>query len=79
MTKYEKFNDCEGPLLADGEIFRFACCDCGLVHSMVAVKEDGGIGLAFKREKRHTAQLRRHGYGHLQQQGVGKHKMVRVR
>ena len=74
MTKYEKFNDCEGPILEDGEIFRFACCDCGLVHSMaVAREEDGRIGLAFKRENRHTAQLRRHNYGYLQQWPVGQH------
>lgn len=73
MTKYPKFNDCEGVLLdPDEEYFRFACCDCGLVHTMAVVPEgDGKIGVAFKREPRATAQLRRHEFGYLQQ-GRGK-------
>ncbi len=79
MGKYEKLNDYEGVLLEPGEeIFRFACCDCGLVHSMAVAQEpDNRIGIAFKRETRATAQLRRHKYGNLQQQAVGSHRMVR--
>ena len=79
MGKYEKLNDYEGVLLdPDKEIFRFACCDCGLVHSMKIVREsDNKIGIVFKRENRSTAQLRRHQYGNLQQQAVGPHRMVR--
>ncbi len=79
MGKYQKFYDYEGVLLDPGEdIFRFACCDCGLVHSMAVVPEDDGkIGVAFKRESRATAQLRRHEYGNLQQRAIGSHRMIR--
>ena len=80
MTKYRKFGDGEGVLLdPDEDYFRFACCDCGLVHTMAVVPEDDGrIGVAFKREKRATAQLRRHEYGFLQQRRGGRYRIVRT-
>lgn len=35
---------------ANGERIRFACCDCGLVHSMAfAIEKNGNIGIAIKR------------------------------
>ena len=67
MSKYRKIFDYEGfKIDPDKETVCFACCDCGLVHSMgVAFEEGGKIGVAFKRENRATAQLRRHHYGSL--------------
>jgi len=42
-------------------IFRFACCDCGLVHNIAIAKEKNGrIGLAIERNNKSTAQFRRH-------------------
>lgn len=78
MSKYGKLEDCDPIFLKPGYIFRGACCDCGLVHDMVVEDEDNGIhGIAFKRHKRATAQLRRHNYGSLQQEGESKYKMGR--
>ena len=40
MSKYPKMKDCEGVLLnPDEECFRFACCDCGMVHTYVGIYE----------------------------------------
>lgn len=58
--KYIQRTDGEGWSQPSGEIWRMACCDCGLVHDMILVSEDGGeIGIAAKRNKRATAQRRR--------------------
>lgn len=76
--KYGKLDNYEGFYLEqDEEILRFACCDCGLVHSMAVVPEGNRIGIAFKREARATAQLRRHKYGDLQQRPNGAYRMVK--
>ena len=78
MTKYPKLKDYEGFEVALGDVFRFACCDCGLVHDMVLADEDNGKhGIAFKRHNRATAQLRRHHFGYLQQSGFLKFRMVK--
>ena len=78
MSKYGKLEDCEPVFLKPGIIFRSACCDCGLVHDMVVKDEDNGVhGIAFKRHGKATAQLRRHNYGFLQQDGKSKYKMVK--
>lgn len=45
--------------LDDGEIFKLACCDCGLVHDMCVRIVDGRVGLAMRRNARATAAKRR--------------------
>jgi uncharacterized Zn finger protein len=43
-----------------GEVIRFACCDCGLVHQIAfAIENNGNIGIAVKRDNRSTGQKRR--------------------
>ena len=80
MSKYPKLADYEGFLIdPKEEVIHFACCDCALVHVMALAHEDNGkIGVAFKRESRATAQLRRHEYGGLQQRRGGRYRMVRM-
>jgi len=52
--------DCEGIAIESGEAFKFACCDCGLVHNIALVSEDGKpIGFAVQRNKRATAGRRK--------------------
>lgn len=47
--------------MPSGEVYRIACCDCGLVHDFVFVSEDGKpIGVAARRNERATGQKRRH-------------------
>ena len=78
MSKYRKLEDYEGVEVKKGYIFRFACCDCGLVHDMaIADEKNKKHGLAFKRNKRATAQLRRLKYGYLQQEGSPKYRMIK--
>lgn len=59
MTKYKQRKDGEGFEVPLNEIYRVACCDCGLVHDIVWVYEDGKLGMAAKRNNRATAQRRR--------------------
>jgi len=59
-VKYTQREDYEGFSHKSGEIFRLACCDCGLVHDMVLVINDDEIGIAAARNARATAQRRRH-------------------
>lgn len=67
-SKYPKLKDGEGIELGKGELFKFACCDCGLVHDIsIADEDNGNHGIAFRRNKRATGQLRRHKFGYLQQ------------
>lgn len=56
---YRVMKDGEGVELRSGERWKFACCDCGLVHDMVIVARGKNIGLALKRNKRATAAKRR--------------------
>lgn len=72
MAKYIKRKDYEEFLVnyKEREILRLACCDCGLVHSFAFHMYRGGkLGIATSREKRASAQLRRHKFGYLQQDG----------
>lgn len=55
---YKQRRDGEGFTIKRGELFRLACCDCGLVHDMVLTGR-GHIGVAAKRNNRATAQRRR--------------------
>ena len=60
MTRYKQRTDGEGFVVPCGEVYRIACCDCGLVHDMVFVSEDGKpIGVAARRNERATGQKRR--------------------
>ena len=61
------------------ETLEIACCDCGLVHYIqVIVINDEEVAVAFKKNKRATAQLRRYKYGDLQQERSGTYKMIRI-
>ena len=58
--KYVQRVDEEGFEVPLMEIYRIACCDCGLVHDVVWAYEDGKLGMATRRNNRATAQRRRH-------------------
>ena len=80
MTKYTKMENYEVTYInTNKEVWRFACCDCGLVHTIGALVKGNKhekraraklkkyeVGLVYIREPRSTAQLRRHSYGYLQ-------------
>lgn len=61
MTRYKQRKDGEGFVVPLDEVYRLACCDCGLVHDIVLSydKETGELGMATKRNNRATAQRRR--------------------
>lgn len=60
-AKYIQREDNEGFAYKSGEIFRLACCDCGLVHDMVLVSERKGmIGVSARRNNRATGARRRY-------------------
>ena len=58
--RYPVLNDGDAIAIKPGEILRFACCDCGLVHNIAFAYEDGEIGIAIERNRRATGQKRRH-------------------
>lgn len=59
MRYKQRFDD-EGFEVPNGQIYRIACCDCGLVHDFVFISEDGKpIGVAARRNNRATWQRRR--------------------
>ena len=58
-ARYKQLVDGEGFEVPLGEVYRIACCDCGLVHDVVWVFEDGRLGMAARRNNRATAQRRR--------------------
>lgn len=41
MTRYIQRKDGEGWAQKAGEVFRIACCDCGLVHDLVVTNGRG--------------------------------------
>lgn len=59
MTRYIQRKDGEGWAQKAGEVFRIACCDCGLVHDLVVTNGRGQVGIAARRNNRATAQRRR--------------------
>ena len=78
MDKYPKIKDYAATMVNSqkGELLELACCDCGLVHFIkLDVTDDSRVQIAFKKNRRATAQLRRHNYGDLQQ---GKNKMYKM-
>lgn len=47
---YLQIVDEEGFEIESEEMFRLKCCDCGLIHEVVLVSEDGNnIGVAMRR------------------------------
>ena len=60
MARYTWRTDGEGFPIPSGQPYRLKCCDCGLVHEIVLVSEDGkAIGVAAMRHNRATAAARR--------------------
>lgn len=46
--------------IISGEIIRFACCDCGLVHNIAfAIEENGKLGVAMSRNLKATNNRRK--------------------
>jgi len=68
MSKYSKLQNGEFIRInLDTEDLKFACCDCGLVHTIQFHKVNKNIwDFAFFRHVRATGQLRRHKFGYLQ-------------
>ncbi len=58
-ARYRQRVDGEGFVVPLGEVYRLACCDCGLVHDVVWVYQKGELGMATRRNNRATAQKRR--------------------
>ena len=57
--EYKIREDGEGFTIPNGELYRIACCDCGLVHDFVFVSNDGKeIGVAAKRNPEETEKRR---------------------
>lgn len=77
MDKYRKLNDYDATTINPEEgTLALACCDCGLVHHIkLEIAPNGKVVMALKSDKRATAQLRRYGYGDLQQ---GKNKLYKL-
>jgi len=64
--KYKQRKDYEGIEVLPNTLFRFYCCDCGLVHDMTwAIEYNNSLGLVFIRNNRATAQIRRHRFSSL--------------
>ena len=61
MTRYKQRKDGEGFVVPLDQIYRLACCDCGLVHDVVLSydQQTGELGMATRRNNRATAQRRR--------------------
>lgn len=60
-VKYTQRVDGEGFVVPLNQVYRLACCDCGLVHDVVWAydKKAKLLGMAARRNKRATAQVRR--------------------
>jgi hypothetical protein len=54
MARYKQRIDGEGWEVKPGQVFKLACCDCGLVHQVVIVIDGGKVGIAAKRDNRTT-------------------------
>ncbi len=80
MSKYNKIQNYEEVAINPStDIFRYACCDCGLVHDMrIVIEGDDEATVAFRRQNRATAQLRRYGWGNLQKDGNRKYRLIRL-
>ena len=86
MAKYQRMDDYEPSQIDPSkEVLKFACCDCGLVHTMaMSIISDGQsagskIEITWRRENRSTAQLRRNEFGGLHTKPRRSWHMTRVR
>jgi hypothetical protein len=61
VSRYVQRYDEEGFEVPLETVYRIGCCDCGLVHDVVWVIQDGKLGMAARRNNRATAQKRRKG------------------
>lgn len=65
MSRYIQRTDGEGFTIRNREMFKIACCDCGLVHQVVVValgcRDGKELGFAARRDNRATAARRRKG------------------
>lgn len=59
MARYVQRYNGVGFEVPNGELYRLACCDCGLVHDVVWVARGKRIGMAASVNKRATAAKRR--------------------
>ena len=61
MTRYIQRTDGEGFVVPLRELYRLACCDCGLVHDVVWAydRKTNELAMAVQRNNRATAQRRR--------------------
>lgn len=57
--RYKQRIDGVGFAVPSGGVTRWACCDCGLVHDLAFVAQDGEIGVAARRNNRATSARRR--------------------
>lgn len=76
MSRYPK----QPNIVPEVGIVQLACCDCGLVHKMgFTINDEGALSLAYVRDNRSTAQLRRGNYPFLKKPRTrDKWKMVRT-
>ena len=74
MSKYHRYHDGDFQIIdTKGDLLKLACCDCALVHYIgITIIDDSLVKLQFVQDKKATAQLRRHKWGFLQQEGVMK-------
>ena len=56
ITQRYDFEPFEIPI---GEKYRLFCCDCGLVHDVVFILEDGKLWMTAVRNNKSTGQRRR--------------------
>lgn len=59
-TDYIKRKDGENFEVPLNQVYKIACCDCGLVHNVAFVYKDGKLYMAAERNARATGQRRRH-------------------
>jgi hypothetical protein len=63
MSRYTQHTDGEGFEIPNGQIYKLACCDCGLTHRIVilapGLPKGTPIGFAAERDNRATGQRRR--------------------
>ena len=59
MTKYVQRHDEEGFVVPLYELYRLACCDCGLVHDVVWSydKKTKELGMAVRRNNKPTCKV----------------------
>ncbi len=63
VSKYRELRDDEETVVdTKTDVFKVACCDCGVVHYIsITVRTEDVVGVKFNRDKRATGQVRRQG------------------